>query len=114
MPITEEVLEATTLGRAINDASDQRLRVVLKSICAKNDQARKEAESHFLVMATDTEESSDSNKRAVPRYAVCVNCEKEFDVTTNTEKACRYHPGTIVQKIGIAVQYSMLNKLTRN
>ncbi|KAJ5182124.1 hypothetical protein N7449_012271 [Penicillium cf. viridicatum] len=92
MPITEEVLEATTFGRAINDASDQRLRVVLKSICAKNDQARKEAESQFLVMATDTEESSDSNKRAVPRYAVCINCEKEFDVTTNTEKNCRYHP----------------------
>ncbi|KAF4770075.1 hypothetical protein HAV15_011482 [Penicillium sp. str.  len=92
MPITEEVLEATTLGRAINNASEQRLRVVLKSICAKNDQARKEAESQFLVLATDTEESSGSNKRAVPRYAFCMNCEKEFNVTINTEKKCRYHP----------------------
>lgn len=99
MPITEEVLEATTLGRAINNASDQRLRMVLKSICAKNDQARKEAESQFLVMATDTEEGSDSNKSAVPRHAFCVNCEKEFDVTTNMEKSCRYHPGTITQKL---------------
>ncbi|KAJ5957196.1 hypothetical protein N7501_011475 [Penicillium viridicatum] len=42
-------------------------------------------------MATDTEESSDGNKRAVPRHAFCVNCEKEFDVTTNMEKSCRYH-----------------------
>ncbi|KAJ5420697.1 hypothetical protein N7465_003216 [Penicillium sp. CMV-2018d] len=92
MPITEEVLEATTLGRAINNASDQRLRMVLKSICAKNDQARKEAESQFLVMATNTEESSDGDKRAVPRHAFCVNCKKEFDVTTNMEKSCRYHP----------------------
>lgn len=101
MPITEEVLEATVLGRAINDASDQTLRAVLKSICAKNDEARKEAESQLLVTATDTdtdtEESSHNNKRAVPRYAFCLNCEKEFDVTTNTEKACRYHPSTTAQ-----------------
>ncbi|CAI7637851.1 unnamed protein product [Penicillium crustosum] len=92
MPITEEELEATTLGRAINNASDQRLRVVLKSICAKNDQARKEAESQFLVLAADTKESPDSNKRAISRYASCINCEKEFDATTNTEKSCRYNP----------------------
>lgn len=100
MPITEEVLEATVLGRAINDASDQTLRAVLKSICAKNDEARKEAESQLLVTATDTDtdtEESSHNKRAVPRYAFCVNCEKEFDVTTNTEKACRYHPSTTAQ-----------------
>ncbi|KAK4862136.1 hypothetical protein LT330_003274 [Penicillium expansum] len=92
MPITEEVLEGTTIGRAINNASEQRLRAVLKSICAKNDEARKEAESQMLVVATETKESSNSNKRAVPRYAFCVNCKKEFDVTTNTEENCRYHP----------------------
>lgn len=114
MPITEEVLEATTLGRAINNASDQRLRVVLKSICAKNDQARKEAESQFLVMATNTEKSSDSNKRAAPRYAFCINCEKEFDVTTNTEKNCRYHPVTIAQKSRLWSNRVMLNKLIHN
>ncbi|KAJ6180680.1 hypothetical protein N7519_011141 [Penicillium mononematosum] len=94
MPIIEEVLEATTLGRAINDASDKTLRTVLKSICAKNDQARKEAESQLLVTDTDTdtEESSGNNKRQVPHYAFCVNCEKEFDVTTDTKETCRYHP----------------------
>ncbi|CAG8886911.1 unnamed protein product [Penicillium egyptiacum] len=95
MPITEEMPEATTLGRAINDASDKTLRAVFKSICAKNDEARKEAESQLLVTATDTEESSDNNKkRQVPRYTFCVNCEKEFDVTTNTEENCRYHPAS--------------------
>ncbi|KGO72957.1 hypothetical protein PITC_061850 [Penicillium italicum] len=85
MSITEEMLDATILG-AINDASEQRLRAVLKSICAKNDEARKEVESQLLVVAPETKESSDSNKRAVTRYAFCINCEKEFDVTTNTEK----------------------------
>ncbi|KAJ5284028.1 hypothetical protein N7534_000663 [Penicillium rubens] len=94
MPIAEEVLEATTLGRAINDASNKTLRAVLKSICAKNDQACKEAESQLVVTDTDTntEESSGNNKRQVPRYAFCANCEKEFDVTTNTKEICRYHP----------------------
>lgn len=99
MPITEVVLEATALGRAINDASDKTLRAVLKSICAKHDQARKEAESQLLMTATDTdtEESSDNNKRQVPRYAFCINCEKEFDVMTNTEEICRYHPSKTAQ-----------------
>ncbi|KAJ5158582.1 uncharacterized protein N7500_008233 [Penicillium coprophilum] len=92
MPAKDEVPETSILDRAINDASDETLRVVLKSICAKNAEARKEAEIQLLVMAPDSKENSASNKRLVARYASCVNCEKEFDVTTNTEKACRYHP----------------------
>ncbi|KXG48848.1 uncharacterized protein PGRI_027180 [Penicillium griseofulvum] len=92
MTVTEEVPEATALDCAINDASDQTVRAVLKTICAKNDEARKEAESQLLVIATDTKENSDNSKRLVSRYTFCINCEKEFDVTTNTEKACRYHP----------------------
>ena len=61
----------------------------------KNDQACKEAESQLVVTDTDTntEESSGNNKRQVPRYAFCANCEKEFDVTTNMKEICRYHPG---------------------
>ncbi|KAJ5799625.1 uncharacterized protein N7518_001693 [Penicillium psychrosexuale] len=90
--ITEEVLEATVLGRAINNASEQTLRAVFKFICAKNDEARKEAESRLVAIVSDTEESSGNNKRPVPRYASCVNCKKEFDVTSNTEENCRYHP----------------------
>ncbi|KAJ5646393.1 hypothetical protein N7490_002765 [Penicillium lividum] len=57
MPITEAVLETTTLGRAINKASDETIRAVLKSICPKNDEARKEAESQLLVL-TDSEGGS--------------------------------------------------------
>jgi hypothetical protein len=98
MTVTEEVPKATALDCAINDAPDQTVRAVLKSICAKNDEARKEAESQLLEIATDTKENHDNNKRLVPRYAFCINCEKEFDVTTNTEKACQYHPGMIAPK----------------
>ncbi|KAJ5759004.1 hypothetical protein N7520_006160 [Penicillium odoratum] len=90
MPITEEVLEATTLGRAINKASDKTVRAVLNSICAKNDEARKEAESQLLVF-TDSEEGSVNVKISVPRYALCFNCGEKFDVTANTNKSCQYH-----------------------
>ncbi|KAL3456716.1 hypothetical protein BJX64DRAFT_293814 [Aspergillus heterothallicus] len=31
-------------------------------------------------------------KRPVSRYAACQNCEREFDVTTNTSTSCTYHP----------------------
>ncbi|KAJ5090203.1 hypothetical protein N7532_008887 [Penicillium argentinense] len=27
-----------------------------------------------------------------PRFALCVNCERDFDVTRNTSTSCKYHP----------------------
>ena len=32
-------------------------------------------------------------KRLRSKYAVCSNCEEEFDVTQNGKKACRWHDG---------------------
>lgn len=28
-----------------------------------------------------------------PRYAICFNCKKEFDVSKNELESCKYHPG---------------------
>ncbi|KAJ5852196.1 uncharacterized protein N7529_011581 [Penicillium soppii] len=92
MSITEEVLETTILGRAINEASDKTIRAILKSVCAKSDEARREAESQLLVMPTDAKEGPLGKKSPVPRYAFCVGCAKEFDVMANTKTSCRYHP----------------------
>ncbi|KAJ5747997.1 uncharacterized protein N7511_009693 [Penicillium nucicola] len=92
MPIMEEELETTPLSRSINDLSETRLRAVLKSICAQNDEARKEAESQLLVATTDSGESTESKKRQRSRYAFCETCKEEFDVTTNTDESCRCHP----------------------
>lgn len=68
-------------------------------MCAKNDEARKEAERQLLVKNTevsrDSENSEDSGpgeKKLVPRFAFCVACKAEFDVTENTKESCRYHP----------------------
>ncbi|KAJ5780614.1 hypothetical protein N7457_005774 [Penicillium paradoxum] len=55
MPIIEEGPEATTLDHAINEVSDKTVRMVLKSICEKNEEARKEAERLLLVTPTDSE-----------------------------------------------------------
>lgn len=32
-------------------------------------------------------------KRVRSRYAKCINCKEEFDVSENTKKSCRYHSG---------------------
>lgn len=32
-------------------------------------------------------------KRLRPRFATCINCDQEFDVTENGKKACRWHDG---------------------
>ena len=28
-----------------------------------------------------------------PRFAICYNCSQTYDVTKNSKKSCRYHPG---------------------
>lgn len=33
------------------------------------------------------------NKRLRAKYAVCSNCQEEYDVTQNHKKACRWHDG---------------------
>ncbi|KAF7176018.1 hypothetical protein CNMCM7691_001193 [Aspergillus felis] len=32
-----------------------------------------------------------------PRYAVCANCEVEYDVTKNSKESCRFHPEEAVE-----------------
>ncbi|RLL95035.1 hypothetical protein CFD26_103566 [Aspergillus turcosus] len=34
-----------------------------------------------------------SRKRYRPRYAQCINCKDQYDVTDNHGEACYYHPG---------------------
>ncbi|OQD78377.1 hypothetical protein PENDEC_c001G03943 [Penicillium decumbens] len=96
MVSTTETPEPTPLDRAINTASENTLRAVLRSIGAKHEGSRKEAENQlFVKIAKNAEvkgDSETSDEEFVPRYAFCKACEKEFDITTNTEKSCRYHP----------------------
>jgi hypothetical protein len=34
-----------------------------------------------------------SKKRVRPRYAVCVNCREEYDVSKKSRESCYFHPG---------------------
>ncbi|PWY90689.1 hypothetical protein BO70DRAFT_376559 [Aspergillus heteromorphus CBS 117.55] len=42
---------------------------------------------------TQPEEDSAGPKKIRLRYAICMNCEEEYDVTDNTSESCKYHPG---------------------
>lgn len=110
MPIAVKELEETPLGNTLNGLSEKTLREVFKSVCAKSDAARKEAESQLLLassadstatQAAGTEKSSDAGKTTVPRYALCGNCKEDFDVTANTDKTCRYHPSMSKTSYGL-------------
>ncbi|KAJ5729098.1 uncharacterized protein N7483_003606 [Penicillium malachiteum] len=39
-----------------------------------------------------SETNTSNTKMAVPHYALCQNCEKEFETDKNSSTACRYHP----------------------
>lgn len=96
-----EILEETPLDRAINTASESTLRAVIRAMCAKHDEARKEAESYLLVKSIDVKtDFKIGDSKIVPRHAFCSACKKEFDVTTNTKESCRYHPSESSLNLG--------------
>jgi hypothetical protein len=83
------------LNAAIDSATLDRARKVLKEICAENTQAFEAACDKLLV--NETANGSAKRKRPDPsaqhRFEICVQCESEYDVTDNPEKACTWHPG---------------------
>ena len=113
---------APALRTAINTAQADRLRRTLLSICDASVEASRIARKLLLVPenkdhpgrviceeqegCSEGEEHSDQHsnhpatthvqkapKRLRPRFATCLNCDQEFDVTDNGEKACRWHDG---------------------
>jgi hypothetical protein len=42
----------------------------------------------------DSDDVQPPSKRLVKRFQKCENCNEEYDVTQNTQEACRYHPGS--------------------
>jgi hypothetical protein len=99
------------LDHTIDTISVVKLRQIFKTICKVCPEAKKHAEELLLADTKDAkpgprvnedgQEDKDalakeeSTKRPVPRYAFCGNCEKEFDVTTNTSTSCLYHTSKI-------------------
>ncbi|RAK97962.1 uncharacterized protein BO80DRAFT_504415 [Aspergillus ibericus CBS 121593] len=40
----------------------------------------------------ESEPDTTGSKKLRTRYAMCLKCDKEFDVTTNSRRSCRFHP----------------------
>jgi hypothetical protein len=103
-------IEADLLDRTIDTLSIVKLRQIFKKICKISPGARKQAVNLLLASQDaklgphdneneqeykDALSKDESAKQPVPRFAPCENCEKEFDVTTNSSTSCRYHTSEI-------------------
>lgn len=84
-------VEADLLDHTIDTISAVKLRQLFKTICKISPEARKQAEKLLLASKNKQEDKGESAKQLVPRFAFCENCEREFDVTTNSSTSCRYH-----------------------
>ena len=115
LPDQESLPTASVLRTAIKTAQAHRLRRTLLSICDASEEASRVARKLLLVPENNTraddrkdlrcaegQEPSDHGatthvqkapKRVRPRFATCLNCDQEFDVTDNGRKACRWHDG---------------------
>ncbi|KAF2658851.1 hypothetical protein K491DRAFT_713104 [Lophiostoma macrostomum CBS 122681] len=95
----------------IEFATTDRLRSTLRSICLKSDDAYALVCDELLAPA-NTQKTADEKRQSgssngpvskrkldeyiCPRFAVCEQCEREFDVLTdNGPHACRWHEGEL-------------------
>jgi hypothetical protein len=88
----------SALFGAIDSATPERVRQVLREICATNPEAFRSACDKLLVAndAAVTLPGSDMKRKREThqqRYEICVQCEEEYDVLDNEEGACEWHPG---------------------
>jgi hypothetical protein len=88
----------SALFGAIDSATPERVRQVLREICATNPEAFRSACDKLLVAndaAIALPDSDMKRKRETHqlRYEICVQCEEEYDVLDNEEGACEWHPG---------------------
>lgn len=108
---------AATLSQAIDNASETTIRAVLKAMCQSSEECSKHAASYLLVPSTqqapslkrktvidprtaDQDEPADKKPKTAgdalePRYEKCTTCKASFDVTTNTDTACKVHDGGV-------------------
>ncbi|KAF2126573.1 hypothetical protein P153DRAFT_346475 [Dothidotthia symphoricarpi CBS 119687] len=89
------------LNEAIDNASVNRLRDILKTLCSKSDVTHASVCNELLLAKTEeTNSTSARGKRkrdgpeySGPRFATCGRCFSEFDVTENGPESCQWHDG---------------------
>lgn len=94
------------LNTALDTVPADRLRDIIKKLCLISDTAEEHISQLLLTpeenvnptskrkrsTADENIEAGNSSKRMKSHYAMCEQCENDFDVTQNHRKACRYHP----------------------
>ena len=115
------------LDHTIDTISAIKLRQIFKSICKTCPEAKKHVEELLLADKKDAKPGpsigeeekenkdalakDDNVKQPVPRFAFCANCEKEFDVTTNTSTSCLYHASKFYNAPYILHHQSLIGNL---
>jgi hypothetical protein len=93
---------AFTLDKRLQEAPEHLVRLILRSICAEDDHAKRKA-SDYLKQFTRIKKSGlvdegasagTKRKAADVDISVCVNCDTIFSEADNSDTACLYHPGT--------------------
>ena len=112
-PVAAPLSTGEEVMQAIEIATEDRLRSLLRMVCTQSSEARKLLEKEMIISESDledddieedSEEGSEAeaeddseaeptietkgaakqgNKRQLPRYAVCKRCNQEFDLTFN-------------------------------
>lgn len=106
-PDDAELSTTNTLFEAIASASPDRVRNILRELCAINTEAREHTMTTLLV-AYDQVEPYALEDRTTPsfsvgrkrkredtmlkRYEMCVQCKKEYDISNNNQYSCKWHP----------------------
>jgi hypothetical protein len=91
-----------SLSEAINDATKERLNIVLHAIIQQNPHAAAIASGLLLaddvisIKTGDTDKtpSNEPPRKKRKRYELCTQCDQEYDVTDNNDKSCNWHDGT--------------------
>lgn len=88
-------VDASVLHNAIDSATIDRLRTVLRAICTENPAAFKLACDNLLVVQGADGNTDTKRKRDEPlqRFETCEQCKEEYDVLDNPDDACVWHPG---------------------
>jgi len=102
------------LCQAVEEATPDTLRKLLKATFRSNQSARKDAEPWLLAPSQNTKKrkaadddlgrSREENQKPQPqpeltcRYRTRETCEVVFDVTDNENDSCQTHPGTLYMR----------------
>jgi hypothetical protein len=100
-PTSPTTIQSTLLD-AIDSATLDRVRKVLKELCTSNPQAFDFACEQLLVPsqarsapASDAKRKRDTMATHHQRYEICMKCKDEYDILDNPMGACECHPGKI-------------------